>query len=357
MRSKLAPMPDMINDTLVGQASGLTGPTQTVKPITRRMITAQQVENEYMRAISKDVVLEGKVYGLPLSVDTMAIFYNKDLLDRSGVAQVPTTWSEFRAAVRKITKYDAKGNLIQSGTALGTGNNIPGVDDLLYIFFAQSKINFVTDSGRPLFHRGFDESEEPGSSNYLLNFYTGFANKTTEEYSWDESRPPAVDAFSGGSVGFFFGYSYHTPVIKAKAPQLNFGIIPLLQLDPENPVNVASYWVQAVTLKSNHQPEAWGLIDFLTHSAATKTYLDATNRPSALRLYIDDQKKKSELAPFVGNVLTAVSWYRGQNYSGALSALQTMVREWIMPVPENMRTREWRQGILDRAAAKIEQTF
>jgi hypothetical protein len=138
---------------------------------------------------------------------------------------------------------------------------------------------------------------------------------------------------------------------------LNFGIIPLLQLDPENPVNVASYWVQAVTLKSNHQPEAWGLIDFLTHSAATKTYLDATNRPSALRLYIDDQKKKSELAPFVGNVLTAVSWYRGQNYSGALSALQTMVREWIMPVPENMRTREWRQGILDRAAAKIEQTF
>lgn len=357
MISKLAPMPGAVDDTLVTQEGGLVGPGQKIQPLTRILPTPREIESEYIRAIYRDVVINGQVYGLPLSVDTMAIFYNKDLLDRSGVAQVPTNWNEFRTAVRKITKYDAKSAVIQSGTALGTGNNISGVDDLLYIFFAQSGTNFVTDSGRPLFQNAGSYEEAPGSANYLLNFYTGFANKTTEEYSWDEAKPPAIDAFTAGSVGFFFGYSYHLPVIKAKAPQLNFGIIPLFQLDPERPVDVVTYWVQAVTLKSKHQGEAWGLIDFLTHSSATKSYLDATGRPTALRAYIDEQKKKSELAPFVNNVLTAKSWYRGQNYDGALQAIQTMVHEWLQPVPENVRQGEWKQTILERAAAKIEQTF
>ena len=62
------------------------------------------------------------------------------------------------------------------------------------------------------------------------------------------------------------------------APQLNFGLLPMLQLNAERPVNAANYWVQAVVGKSPRQNEAWGLIDYLAHSPANKIYLDATNR-------------------------------------------------------------------------------
>ena len=68
------------------------------------------------------MILDGQIYGLPLSLDTMAIYYNKDLLDRSSVPEPPKTWEEFAVAVKKITKYDKQTNKItQSGAALGAG--------------------------------------------------------------------------------------------------------------------------------------------------------------------------------------------------------------------------------------------
>lgn len=67
----------------------------------------------------------------------------------------------------------------------------------------------------------------------------------------------ALDKFVNGSVAFFFGYSYQTcQIIKARAPQLNFSILPMLQLNPEQPVNVANYWVQSVVDKSKHKNES-----------------------------------------------------------------------------------------------------
>ena len=356
MKSKLAPMPAAVSDTIVQQKGGLVGPSQTAVDTSRTLLTPPQIATEYVRTVSQDVVMDGKVYGLPLSIDTMGIFYNKDLLDRSGIAQLPTTWTEFQAAVRKITKYDSKGKIIQAGTALGTGNNVSGVDDVLAILFQQNKTPFVDSTGHPLFNQG-DAANDSSLVTRVLNFYTDFANPLRDTYAWNEDQPASLDAFTAGTTGFFFGYSYHTAAIKARAPQLNFGIMPLLQLDPDNRVNVANYWVQAVTLKSRHQNEAWGLVDYLTHSAATKEYLDATGRPTALRRYIVDQEKNLDLAPFVPDLLTSGSWYKGNNYTAAVQALQGLVHDWLQPMPDNVRSVEWRQTILDRAAAKIQQTF
>jgi len=65
----------------------------------------------------------------------MALFYNKDLLDQAGVPEPPKNWEDFQKAVKKLTKFDKKsGKILQSGTSLGTGNNIAGFEDLLYIF-------------------------------------------------------------------------------------------------------------------------------------------------------------------------------------------------------------------------------
>ena len=57
------------------------------------------------------------VYGLPLTVDARALFYNKKLLQAAGV-QPPKTWAELRAAAIKMTKRDSSGKLLVSGFAL-----------------------------------------------------------------------------------------------------------------------------------------------------------------------------------------------------------------------------------------------
>ncbi|WP_230674275.1 sugar ABC transporter substrate-binding protein [Rathayibacter sp. Leaf248] len=57
-------------------------------------------------AMSANIVasgtIDGKTYGAPYGANTLALFYNKDLLDAAGV-QPPTNWDELSAAAQKLT--------------------------------------------------------------------------------------------------------------------------------------------------------------------------------------------------------------------------------------------------------------
>lgn len=44
---------------------------------------------------------QGKTYGVPFAIQTMAVFYNKSVLSSNGIS-VPTTWSGFLAAMQKL---------------------------------------------------------------------------------------------------------------------------------------------------------------------------------------------------------------------------------------------------------------
>jgi len=60
---------------------------------------------------------DGKTYGLPIDGDTHVLFYNKEILERNGVA-VPTTWDEYTAAAKKITEAE-KANGVYGAAILG----------------------------------------------------------------------------------------------------------------------------------------------------------------------------------------------------------------------------------------------
>jgi ABC-type glycerol-3-phosphate transport system substrate-binding protein len=257
-KPKLATMPASVSDTTVRTEKTAVGSKTTVSGSTQNLPSITQIEKEYVQAVKKDVVMDGNIYGLPLSLENMAIYYNKDLLDRAGIAEAPKNWKEFQAAVEKLVKIDkASGKILQSGTALGTGNNISGFEDILYILFKQSGIDLINKDGAVNFNNTSGNINNDAIA--VLNFYTDFANQTRSTYSWNEDMEMALDRFINGSVAFFFGYSYHAPVIKARSPQLNVAVLPMLQLNPEEPINVANYWIQSVTEKSKHKNEAWGI--------------------------------------------------------------------------------------------------
>lgn len=357
-QSKLASMPASVPDTTVVVTQSTLGVNTTVNTQSINLPTAAQVDRDFVQAVSRNAVVGDKVYGLPLSLDTMAIYYNKDLLDRSGVAEPPKTWDDFSAAVKKITKYNkASDTIVQAGAALGTGGNVPNNDDILYILLKQSSVDMTDKGGRAVFNYAARRSQEETPPMTVVNFYTDFANSERDTYSWNENLPNALDAFVAGKVGFFFGFSYYNAIIRARAPQLNYRIMPLLQLNPEQPVNAANFSIQTVTAKSKHPAAAWALVNYLTDSAATRDYLEATKRPTALRVFIAKQKEDADLGPFVSQVLVADSWYHGSNYPAAVKAIGDMFHEWLLPAPRADQINAWHQDVLDRAAAKINQTL
>lgn len=358
-RAKLAPMPKTVGDATVAVVKKVTGNETVVTRRTITMPTVAQIDREFVQTVKKDAVVGEDIFGLPLSLDLLAVYFNKDLLDRSDVAEPPAGWTDFQAAAKKISRLDKEtGKVVQSGAAIGTGVNVEGFEDIIYALTKQSEADFVSRDGRAVFNQipsGKGEALMAGA----LDFYTDFANPTRDTYGWNAEMGSAFDNFAAGKTAFFFGYSFHNATLKSRAPQLNYGILPLFQLNPEKPANAANYWLQTVVGKSKHQSEAWALIYYLTSAGSADEYLTATKRPTARRALIAKQKEDTELNPFVSQALIADNWYRGRDYAAATKAMSDMVGEWLAAPTDTDANRllQARQQILNRAAAKINQTL
>lgn len=353
-RSKLTTMPSSVGDAIVETKKTVTGAMETVISLRTAVLpNTLNIEREFFQTVKKDAVVGNDIYGLPLSLDSMVIYYNKDILDRSGVPEPPKNWVEFQESVRKTTRFNKEtGKLIQSGVALGLAKNINNFDDIFYILLKQSGITL----GQGGFVWSGAKNENPLYN--VLDFYTDFANPTRDTYTWDQQQEMALDRFIKGGTAFFFGYNYHYSLIKAQGANLNFDVLPLIQLNPENPVNVTNYSLQCVVSKSKNQELAWNFINYLANQNV-KDYLDRTGRPTAKRAFLVEQRLNPELAPFVNDLLIAENWYRGNNYEAAKNSLELLYNDWIN-VPQTSRESDlekWKENSIGRAITKINQTY
>lgn len=354
-QSKLAPMPD--NITMVYPVtSGTVKKETTYQAKTTKSISIKEIKDNFVDVVSHDVILDdGKVYGLPLSVDTLAMYYNKDLFNNAGISKVPAYWNkEFLQDVNKLTKQDTKNTLTQSGAALGGSSNINRFSDILATLMMQSGSTMMSDSGQVLFNTSPDSntsSYSPASD--ALRFYVDFADPTKESYSWNKDLPNSLDMFISGNLAIMFSYSYDLPTIKAQAPKLNFSIakFPQIEGNPPTNINFANYWVEVVSKKSSSTDAAWDFVQFITKEEQAKTYLEKTKRPTALRSLVETQKADDEIGVFADQILTAKSWYQGKNVKAAEDAIAEMINNALIVPSEKI------QEVVTTAAAKVQQTI
>ncbi|HAZ28651.1 MAG TPA: hypothetical protein DCY48_02645 [Candidatus Magasanikbacteria bacterium] len=352
---RLAYMPPSV-DVATIWVEGKYRPETIVTMEKKSMPTVNSIKKDFIATVADDVIINKKIYGLPTAVDTMAIYYNKDLLDNAGIPEPPTTWAEFLDAVKKTTKFDSEGRIVQSGTALGSGANVQYVSDILALLFAQNGIP-MTVGNTVTFAQNVEKGGADSPSMQAIKFYTDFARPTSEAYTWNGDLDNSFDAFVRGKVVFYFGFSFDYDRIKAQAPQLNMDVIPLPQLNEGSPVNVANYWIQSVVAKSEHQNEAWDFIRFLTTPENIKKYTDATKQPTPLRAHIEAQKEDERLLPFVGTVLNAANWYRGNDIEVANQTLAEMADRLLEPYGETQNPFERDRAIIKNAAAVLQQTM
>lgn len=318
--------------------------------------SAVAIKSNFVDVVSNDAVIGGKIYGLPLAVDTMAIYYNRDLLDQSGIAEPPANWDEFMAAVKATTKFDKDGNIIQSGVALGTGNNISRAFDILSLLMLQSGVK-ISKGYYVSFAEGLEQAQLKHPIFLALRFYTDFARDDREVYSWNEKMRDSLENFTRGKSAFYFGFAYDYSAIKSRAPQLNLEIIPMLQLNPDKPVNVANYWIESVTKKSKKKNEAWAFINFMASPENIKTYTKATRRPSPLRSQVKEQKTDPILSPFAGQILQAENWYHGKNVKSAEKAFSYLITNYLKPYGPEEVPFQRDANLITHTAQLVQQTM
>ncbi len=87
---------------------------------------------------------KGNSYGLPSSAIAFALVCNKEMFDAEGIAP-PKTWSEFRAAAKRLTKdTNGDGEVDQYGLVL-MGGDKGGFAYRMVPFFYKAGVNFMSD--------------------------------------------------------------------------------------------------------------------------------------------------------------------------------------------------------------------
>ncbi|MBI3576986.1 extracellular solute-binding protein [Candidatus Gottesmanbacteria bacterium] len=233
--------------------------------VPKTTMTPAEFSSTFYPIAGASLVAGSSIFGIPLEVDGLGLYYNEYLFAAAGV-KVPTTWEEVLNVVPKLTVRTGD-TITTSAIALGTWGNVEAASDILATMMLQNGANLVNPTGK--------EAEE------TLVFYRKFATPADPVYTWNDTLDNSMYAFATGRVAMILAPSWRAFDIKQINPNLRFKIAPIPQL-PGSTVTWASFWVEGVSAKSKYPEQSWEFIKYLTSKeGATKLYTEE----SKIRLF------------------------------------------------------------------------
>ena len=270
-------------------------------------------KNTFVSVATSDFTKNQQVYGVPLSVDSLGLYYNKDLLGTAGIATPPKTWDELAADVQQIRRQDTTGYFSRSGVAMGSNNNVNRAVDIVYLLMLQQGTQpYSADGTTPAFAQSVQVNGNNVNAGQIgLGFYTSFADPSSPNYNWNSQSDYSIDAFANGRAAFLFSYSYTRATIMHKSPNLNFDVAPVPQPNLSNPsVNFANYWGEVVSKQSKYPQVDWDFLKFLISKPELDKYYASAQVPASRSDLISLQISDPNLGVFANANLTAKSFYR-----------------------------------------------
>lgn len=185
-----------------------------------------------LRTFKDNFIQEGELYlsadgvlALPIFIDPIVMYWNRDIFSSAGIARVPLYWDELLTLAPTLSTYDDVGNILRSTVSFGEFVNINNAKDILSMLILQTG-NEIVRVGE----RGYEVSISGGDTESALRFYTQFADSAKKTYSWNRSLPLAVDFFASGKLAIYFGYASELSDIVIKNPHLNFDVAEVPQI-------------------------------------------------------------------------------------------------------------------------------
>ena len=84
-------------------------------------VLSPAVKSDLLDAFVKSGTYKGKMYGMPDLSSARALFYNKAMFAKAGIAAPPKTWDEFEADAKKITAPRRRQHRLRDAARPGGG--------------------------------------------------------------------------------------------------------------------------------------------------------------------------------------------------------------------------------------------
>lgn len=243
----------------------------------------EEVKSKVLGACSKALTYNGTMYGYPVSAETYALFYNKDLIPEN---EVPKTWEELIAWSEKFNKA----NPDKRGFVMDVGNGY-------------YSIVFTTADGNRL----FGDSGTDGKNSYLnsaksvngMKFFQQL-RKGLDIPAADLSTAIADGQFQSGNAAMHITGPWNVkPFEEAK---INFGVttLPALPGDNKPASSFSGTRAMFVSAYSDHPDEANDFARFLMSAEMQNLRFKITKALPSIDIAVD--------SPYMGGFIKQLDY-------------------------------------------------
>ncbi|ADH64319.1 MAG: extracellular solute-binding protein [Deinococcota bacterium] len=276
---------------------------------------AKTVDSDFISMVQAAKV-NGKLYGVPTAVRSLALFYNKDLFKAAGISAPPKTWGEFVEVGKKLTLKQG-----DRYTQIGYGIAPDGQDHHLVreVLLRQlggrpysddvKKVTYNTPEGVKALTMYTDWVKQAGIG--VPNFFPG-----NNGYR---------DGFIAGKIGMIIDGSFAIGTISSGA-KFNWGVA---ELPTERPgarkANFGSFWLHGLTPQATGEKReaAIKFLQFLTSEETQRYWLEKVGELPARKSLIKDPKLS--LNPIYGPFVLSLAYAKATPFVDETAQRKVMV--------------------------------
>ncbi|MEK7066621.1 MAG: hypothetical protein AAB965_03585 [Patescibacteria group bacterium] len=254
------------------------------------------------------------ILALPLYIDPLVMYWNRDILSSSGVSASPKKWSEFEDIASMVTVSSRLGNISQATVAMGGYKNIGYAKEILTTLFMQGGDPIVVrDTSKTDSTKAIEISQtfaiDPAVVPATIRFYNSFSDPATKGYSWNSELVSSRTAFQSGILGIYFGLASDYNKIKLANPHLNFDVSVMPQRDlAQTKLTYADIYGLAITKNSKNWNGALVVANILTGADISKSWADLLYLPSARRDVLQTGTKDGVMSVFYTSAIIGHGW-------------------------------------------------
>ncbi len=256
---------------------------------------------KFIEAFMAPSVFDGKIMGLPVAASARAMYYNKTLFEKAGIAQPPATWDELKTDAAKIKAL--------GGDVYGFGIQGKEIETDAYWYYA-----LWTHGGDLLVDGKSGIASDAGVQ--AANLYKSFIDEgLTQPGVTNYSRENMQDLFKQGRIGILLTGPWLRGMMKTEAPNVSYGVAPI----PEGTTKATYGVTDSIMMFSSSEVKdaAWKFLEQAAFSDKWRTeftvkegFLPVTQAEAAAPELAGDPELKGflDMLPYAKFAPTIANW-------------------------------------------------
>ncbi|MDU4696180.1 MAG: ABC transporter substrate-binding protein [Paenibacillus sp.] len=228
--------------------TSLYAPKNVLRPIDDYMERDEVNKADFFEESLKELTNNDKLYGLPLTVDARALFYNKKMFADAGL-EAPTTWEELEQAAKTLTKWN--------GSKLETSGFSMADAGLFNMYLQQAGGQMLGEDGKTNFNNA--------QGKQVLEFWQRLLNEDkVYKVGFEQGLGEGTDAFVTGKVAMLYTGPWMMSTYNKYGKDLDYGIVPPPAGPNGDKGSVMGGFGLVIPQGSKHPDEAWEFIKWWT---------------------------------------------------------------------------------------------